>query len=65
MLSSLPASAGFFLGSLFDSEDGGNIFLQNVRLSLSCHNVTAQNTMLSMSSFCFSVCRGATLKGEK
>jgi hypothetical protein len=27
--------AGFLLGLLFDSEDGSNVFLQNVRLSLS------------------------------
>jgi hypothetical protein len=29
-LSLLPATAGFLLGSLFDPEDRGNMFLQNV-----------------------------------
>jgi hypothetical protein len=30
----LPAVAGFFLGLLFSPEDGSNMFLQNVKLSL-------------------------------
>jgi hypothetical protein len=32
---SSPASAGFLIGSLFDPEDGCNMFLRNVGLSLS------------------------------
>jgi hypothetical protein len=30
----LPASAGFLLGLVFNPEDGNDIFLKNVRLSL-------------------------------
>jgi hypothetical protein len=30
----LPDSTGFLLGFLFDHEDGGDIFLQNLMLSL-------------------------------
>jgi hypothetical protein len=30
----LPTSAGFLLGLFFETEDGGNMSLQNIRLSL-------------------------------
>jgi hypothetical protein len=33
-LSLTPASTGFLLGVLFDHDDGGDMFLRNVGLSL-------------------------------
>jgi hypothetical protein len=33
-ISLLPLSAGFMLGLFFDSEDGDEMFLQTIRLSL-------------------------------
>jgi hypothetical protein len=50
------ASAGFLLGLLSDTEDGGDIFLRNVEFS-ELHGVTTQKTVtvvtkyLRMSSF--------------
>jgi hypothetical protein len=34
LLSLLPATAGLLVGLFFETEDGGNMFLQNIRLSL-------------------------------
>jgi hypothetical protein len=38
-----PASVGFLLGLLFDQEDRGNMFLQNIRLSQNYNAKTHSN----------------------
>jgi hypothetical protein len=47
-----PASAGFLLGILFESEDGGNMFLQNLGLSVN-YSITTQKAVLLKYTFLY------------
>lgn len=47
MLSHLPDSAGFLLGLLLDSEDGGDMLLRNIRLAPD-YAVLTQKTIFSI-----------------
>jgi hypothetical protein len=46
MLSFPPASAGFLLSLLFDTEDGGDMFFRNIGLSLNCTALQPENQTL-------------------
>jgi hypothetical protein len=47
----VPASTGFFLGLLFDPENGGGMFLQNVQFSPNCMELEPEDWTLPKLSY--------------